>query len=109
MSIPRTKIVVTLGPATDTPAKILSLAKMGARVFRLNFSFRDHAYHTSIIKRVRVAEKKFKKTLTIIADLQGPKTRLGTLPTDGLMIKNNQTVSIVSGDHAAVGVLPVKY
>lgn len=109
MNLPRTKIVVTLGPATDTPAKILALANAGARVFRLNFSFRDHAYHALIIKRIRAVEKKIKRTLTIIADLQGPKIRLGALPADGLMIKNNQTVSIVSGEHASTGVLPVKY
>ena len=109
MSIPRTKIVVTLGPSTDASAKILALANAGARIFRLNFSFRDHSYHASIIKRIRVVEKKLKCTLTIIADLQGPKIRLGTLPPGGLVIKNNQTIGIVPGEHASGNILPVKY
>src|SRR3989344_6701436 len=109
MNIPRTKIVVTLGPSTDASAKILALANAGARIFRLNFSFRDHSYHASIIKRIRAVENKLKQTLTIIADLQGPKIRLGALPSGGLVIKNNQTISIVSGERAAGNTLPVKY
>lgn len=109
MGVPRTKIVVTLGPATDSPVMITKLVAAGARVFRLNFSFRDHDYHKEIIKRIRSVEKKTKHILTILADLQGPKIRLGSLPAAGLQLMAKKTIDVVAGEPARDGVLPIKY
>lgn len=105
----RTKIITTLGPATDSEKGIAALVAAGADVLRLNFSFREHAYHRQVIERIRRVEKKFKKTLTILADLQGPKIRLGALPKEGMFLKKGSVVRIISGPAARGGKIPVNY
>ena len=71
------KILATLGPASSTETVIADLFKAGADVFRLNFSHGVHEDHATRIKVIRELEKKFNRPIGIIADLQGPKLRLG--------------------------------
>ncbi len=73
----RTKIIATIGPATDSYEAILKLIKAGANGLRLNFSHGDHVEHGQHIKWIRQAAKEYGKPVAIIQDLQGPKIRLG--------------------------------
>lgn len=78
----KTKIVATLGPASDTPEAIEAIFKAGVDVFRLNFSHgivADHARRLDIIRNI---EKKYNHPIAVIGDLQGPKLRVGKF-TDG--------------------------
>lgn len=71
------KIIATLGPATSTPEAIEKLFLAGADVFRLNFSHGSHDDHKSRIYYIRELEKKVKRPIAVLADLQGPKLRVG--------------------------------
>ncbi|HEX8569797.1 MAG TPA: pyruvate kinase [Caulobacteraceae bacterium] len=73
----RSRIVATLGPASSGPEKVLELARAGADVFRLNFSHGAHADHALAAEAVRTAEAQVERPLALLADLQGPKLRLG--------------------------------
>jgi pyruvate kinase len=73
----RARIVATLGPASRTPEMVEALARAGADVFRLNFSHGDHADHATAAANVRAAEAAVQRPLALLADLQGPKLRLG--------------------------------
>ena len=72
-----TKIVATLGPASDTAEKIKALALAGVNVFRLNFSHGSHADHRRNVAFIRTAEKEIGRPLAILSDMQGPKLRIG--------------------------------
>lgn len=72
-----TKIVATVGPATDSYEMILAMVKAGVNGFRLNFSHGDYAERSQQIKWIRQASSEFGKPVAIIQDLQGPKIRLG--------------------------------
>jgi pyruvate kinase len=73
----RARIVATVGPASQAPDRILALAKAGADVFRLNFSHGEHEDHAAALAAVRAAELIIERPLAVLADLQGPKFRLG--------------------------------
>ncbi|WP_454199025.1 pyruvate kinase [Nocardia sp. Marseille-Q1738] len=73
----RTKIVCTLGPATATEDRIRELVESGMDVARLNFSHGEHADHAENYKKVRQASDHLGRAVGILADLQGPKIRLG--------------------------------
>jgi pyruvate kinase len=72
-----TKIVATLGPASDTAEIIRALAEAGADVFRLNFSHGNHEAHRRRFEIVRAVEKQINRPIGILMDLQGPKLRAG--------------------------------
>ena len=73
----RARIVATLGPASRGPERVLALAQAGADVFRLNFSHGSHEDHAAALNAVRAAEASLGRPLGALADLQGPKIRLG--------------------------------
>jgi pyruvate kinase len=73
----RTKIIATLGPASSTPEQMTQLFLAGADVFRLNFSHGAHADHAARIETIRAIEKKYQRPIGILADVQGPKLRVG--------------------------------
>ncbi len=72
------KIVATLGPASATPDKIAALFEAGVDVFRLNFSHGEQAEHRARLDAIRALEKKVGRPIGVMADLQGPKLRVGT-------------------------------
>jgi pyruvate kinase len=74
----RAKIVCTLGPATGTQEQITALVEAGMDVARLNFSHGTHADHEKAYRMVRAASDKVGRAVAVLADLQGPKIRLGT-------------------------------
>ncbi|PWC53940.1 pyruvate kinase [Azospirillum sp. TSO22-1] len=73
-----TKIVATLGPASSSPEMIRRLFEAGVDMFRLNFSHGSHADHGERVKAIRALERETGRPIAILADLQGPKLRLGT-------------------------------
>ncbi len=73
----RTKIIATLGPSSSTPEVLARLFQTGADVFRLNFSHGSHEDHAARIAMIRALEKKFDRPIGILADVQGPKLRVG--------------------------------
>jgi len=85
-SIKRTKIVATVGPACDTYDKLLELVKAGVNVFRLNFSHGSHEDKAKIIDLIRQINKTEPYNIAILADLQGPKLRVGEIENDALEI-----------------------
>ncbi|MDB5253085.1 MAG: pyk, partial [Flaviaesturariibacter sp.] len=82
----RTKIVATVGPACDTPEKILELIKCGVNVFRLNFSHGAHEDKARIIDIIRQINKTEPYNISILGDLQGPKLRVGEIADGGIDI-----------------------
>ncbi len=74
----RARIVATLGPATRGPERVATLARAGVDVFRLNFSHGAQEDHAAACEAVRAAEAELERPLGVLADLQGPKLRLGT-------------------------------
>ncbi|HEX3025314.1 MAG TPA: pyruvate kinase [Chitinophagaceae bacterium] len=83
----RTKIVATVGPACDTYEKLLNLAKAGVNVFRLNFSHGSHEDKAKIIAMLREMNDKEPFSISILADLQGPKLRVGEIENNALEVK----------------------
>ncbi len=73
----RTKIIATLGPASSTPEMLARLFQAGADVFRLNFSHGTHEDHAKRFAMIRALEEKFDRPIGILADVQGPKLRVG--------------------------------
>src|SRR6266436_2205760 len=72
------KIVATLGPASSAPATIGALFHAGVDVFRLNFSHGKPEDHRARVDTIRALEKETGRPIGIMADMQGPKLRLGT-------------------------------
>ncbi len=83
----KTKIVATVGPACDTYEKLLELVIAGVNVFRLNFSHGNHADKLAIIEHIRNINKTQPFNIAILADLQGPKLRVGEIENNALEIK----------------------
>src|SRR5689334_1361816 len=76
----RVKIVCTLGPATDSEERIRALVDAGMDCARLNFSHGEHAAHAEVARRVRGAAAQAGRPIAILADLSGPKMRIGRFP-----------------------------
>jgi pyruvate kinase len=85
-TIKRTKIVATVGPACDTYDKLLELVKAGVNVFRLNFSHGSHEDKGKIIEYIRQINNTEPYNIAILADLQGPKLRVGEIENDALEV-----------------------
>lgn len=85
-----TKIIATLGPATSSPSKIHSLFKAGADIFRLNFSHGSHADHRNKVFHIRQYEKRIRRPIAILGDLQGPKLRIGKFSKSYFLLKENE-------------------
>ena len=88
----RTKIVATLGPASDDAHVISQLIEAGMDVARLNFSHGTHDEHTQRILTLRKLSNRYKKPITILQDLQGPKLRAGNLSKTGLKLSAGEKV-----------------
>nr|MBA3812457.1 pyruvate kinase [Caulobacteraceae bacterium] len=90
----RTRIVATLGPASRAPAMVIELARIGVDVFRLNFSHGAHADHAAALGAVRAAEAEVGRPLAALADLQGPKFRLGRFAAGRITIAPGQNLRL---------------
>jgi pyruvate kinase len=105
----RTKIIATLGPSSNSYDDVLSLIKAGVNGLRLNFSHGTHKDHGESIKWVRKAAKEIGKPVALIADLQGPKIRLGDF--DGIVnvAKGHGLSFAYDSDYATSGHIPTQY
>ncbi len=101
----RTKIVATLGPASDSREMIERLILQGANVFRLNFSHGDRARHQRVIERVRAVAGRLDKPVGILQDIAGPKIRVGEM--EGIMLLREGDQLAIYPDHARGGPLDV--
>lgn len=86
----RTKIVATLGPASHDI--IAELVKAGVNMFRLNFSHGDHEVHRKTAAKIREVETQMNVPIAILADMQGPKLRIGTFKEDRIDLEVGQTL-----------------
>jgi pyruvate kinase len=102
----RTKIVATLGPASSSTETLHALVDAGMDVARLNLSHGDHEDHTARARLVRGIQEEIGRPLAIIADLQGPKLRIGDLPGPRNLLKDEE-VTVVGETQAANGEIPV--
>jgi pyruvate kinase len=94
----RAKIVATIGPSCNTEAVLSHLFEAGIDVARLNFSHGTHDDHAKNIALIRKLSDKYKKPVTILQDLQGPKLRVGNLPEHGINLVANQTIVLAPVD-----------
>lgn len=98
----RTKIVATLGPASTDEAVIEALFKTGVDVFRLNFSHGDHADHQIRLDIIRGLEARYGRPIGVLADIQGPKLRVGTFQAGHVILQRGASfrldLSPVPGD-----------
>ncbi len=87
----KTKIVATIGPASESPEMLERLIRAGLNVARLNFSHGEFSKHKEVINRIREVSKKVNRRVAIMADLPGPKMRLGKIEPE--------PIHLVAGDH----------
>ncbi|OED40580.1 pyruvate kinase [Endozoicomonas sp. (ex Bugula neritina AB1)] len=105
----RTKIIATLGPATQSEEQLTKLIEAGVNVVRLNFSHGDPATHTLSAERVRSIAARLNRSVAILGDLQGPKIRIGRFKKNCINVKNgysfvlDASLPIDQGDEAQVG------
>lgn len=104
-----TKIVCTLGPSSDSITEITNLVKSGMNVARLNFSHGSYEHHAKLIDNIRRIEKLTGKRIGILQDLQGPKIRLGILPTEGIKIKKNEIVILTANKNTNAHFVRIQY
>ena len=97
----RTKIVATIGPATDTPERVREMIAAGVDVFRLNFSHGTHEDHARYIGMVRREAREIDRPVALLQDLQGPKIRTGPLV-------DNQPVQLVDGQQLVITTEPIE-
>lgn len=88
----KTKIIATVGPASNTYEKLLGLVEAGVNVFRINFSHGTHDEHKEVIKHIRRINADFPFNIAILADLQGPKLRVGQIQDNALDLQMDDTI-----------------
>ncbi len=86
----RTKIVATIGPASDSYKQIIALMRAGVNVFRLNFSHGTHDYHFEVLNKIRKAIEETGLITGILQDISGPKIRVGMLQEDFILKTGDQ-------------------
>ncbi|MBK7763946.1 MAG: pyruvate kinase [Bacteroidetes bacterium] len=92
----KTKIIATVGPACNTYEKIISLVHAGVDVFRLNFSHGKHEDHASVIEIIERINSEYPFNIAILADLQGPKLRIGEVENNGVYLHTNDTITFTT-------------
>ena len=96
----RTKIVATIGPATESPEMIRELILAGATTFRLNFSHGDHSEHAQRAATIRQVAHKLGMHVGILQDLQGPKIRLGRFNAGPITLAKGDPFALTARDVA---------
>jgi pyruvate kinase len=104
----RTKIVCTIGPASESPEILRKLIAAGLDVARLNFSHGTHEQHARAIMAIREAAAAAGRPIAILQDLQGPRVRVGNLTTP-VSVESGQTITLTVDAEASGGAIPVTY
>ncbi|MGD9702560.1 MAG: pyruvate kinase [Acidimicrobiia bacterium] len=99
----RTKIVATLGPATDSPIALESLLRAGVDVVRVNLSHGTLDEHRHRIDAVRDASERLGRVVAVLADLPGPKVRSGEFPDGGVFLMEGAALRLVPGEDPSTG------
>jgi pyruvate kinase len=98
----KTKIVCTIGPACESPEMLEKMILAGMNVARLNFSHGDFAWHREVIRRLGKASESTGRRVALMADLPGPKIRIGRLASEPIQLKAGERITLtteeVSGD-----------
>ena len=97
----RTKIVATMGPASSPKETLLAMIKAGVNVCRLNFSHGKAEDHKKVIDTIREINEEYKTNIGILADLQGPKIRIGLVKDGGIHLVNGTHIKITT--HECIG------
>jgi pyruvate kinase len=106
----RTRIVATLGPASREPAMIASLIRAGVNVFRLNMSHGSQEEHRQTYERIREAEAALGHPVAVLADLCGPKIRVGRFSGGQIELRPGETVTVTTEDVLGrPGLIPSQY
>jgi len=106
----RTKILATLGPASDSAEVIRKLIEAGANVFRLNMSHGEHASHENTYKLVRSIADDLGKPIAVLADLCGPKIRTGRFKDGQITLVDGEPVTVTTRDiEGEPGLIPSQY
>lgn len=94
----KTKIVATIGPATSSKNALRQLILAGVNVCRINFSHGTHADHEKVIAFIIELNKELDKHVAILADLQGPKLRIGKVENNAVLLKEGDEIAFVNKD-----------
>ncbi len=104
----KTKIVCTIGPASDSPEVLARMMQAGMNIVRLNFSHGDFDGHKAMIERIRAVERETGSRVAIMADLPGPKMRIGELDPEPVDLQPGDTIALttdaITGTAARVAV-----
>jgi pyruvate kinase len=100
MTLPnhKTKIVATIGPSSESQEMLERLIRAGMNVARLNFSHGDFSGHAERIARIRAAEQATGRRVAIMADLPGPKMRLGTIRPEPIQLRAGESFTLTSDE-----------
>ena len=100
MNLPvcQTKIVATIGPASESPEMLTALFHAGLNVARLNFSHGAFTWHATVIERLRAAARATGRRVAILADLPGPKMRIGTVTPEPLELRRGDRFTLTTED-----------
>jgi pyruvate kinase len=107
--LPRTKIIATLGPATQHAEVLRRLLEAGAGIVRLNFAHGTPEEHARLLETARGAAQTVGVPVAVLADLPGPKLRIGDLPGGSVTLAAGQPVVLVTNGAAGAGEIPVAY
>jgi pyruvate kinase len=94
----KTKLVCTIGPASDSPQILEKMILAGMNVARLNFSHGDYASHKETIKKIRSASKAVERPVAIMADLPGPKMRVGEFAEEPIELQSEDKFTLTTED-----------
>ena len=97
----KTKLIITLGPSSDSPDMILALARAGTDIFRNNFSHCTPEEYAKRLEAVQAASKELGRPLFMLADLQGPRIRVGVLPDRGRELRAGEEVCFSTKENNA--------
>ncbi len=108
--MPRTKIVCTIGPASNSPDVIRDLIRAGMRVARINFSHGDHETHAQSIATLRKIAEEERCLVAVMADLQGPKLRVGEIEGGSLELREGEVMTLTTRPHSgAADEIPIPH
>lgn len=108
----QTKIVCTIGPGSDSPEKLRQLADAGMSVARINCSHGEQEHDQTVIQRIRAVADEQDTVISVLADLQGPKIRVGTMKDDGQEVETGSEVTISTngtGQEGTSTFIPIDY
>jgi pyruvate kinase len=99
----KTKIVATIGPASESPEMLARLMLAGVNVARLNFSHGDFSHHAEVVRRIRNAARETRRRVAIMADLPGPKMRLGKINPESIQLAPGARFTLTNEDMVGDG------